>query len=147
LIEVTGNFFDYAQSNGIHALVCTINQVTTKTGRLVMGAGIAKAFRDRYRDLDLEWGGLTRFGKSGLLVSWNYMPSLVIGLPTKTDWKLPSDKRLIKRSLAELKELVEEYNIDRVLLTRPGCGNGGFKWPEILPLFKNFDDRFVIISP
>jgi hypothetical protein len=146
MLEVIGDFFTYAEQNSPDVLVCTVNQVTKLDGRLVMGAGIAKAFRDRYSGLDAEWGALTKFKKSGILVSWNFMPQVLVGLPTKYDWKDPSDKRLIKRSLTQLVEFVDYCGMKSVLMTRPGCGHGGFKWPEIKPLFKGFDDRWIIIS-
>jgi hypothetical protein len=146
MIEVTGDFFTYAKEHQPDVLVCTINQIVKSDGRLVMGAGIAKPFRDTFVDLDKEWGELTRFKKSGILVSWNYAPVVLVGFPTKYDWKDPSDKRLIKRSLNQLADFVDYYGMKSVLMTRPGCGHGGFKWPEIKPLFKGFDDRWIIIS-
>lgn len=146
MIEVEGDFFTYADEHQPDVLVCTVNQVVKRDGRLVMGAGIAKSFRDTFINLDKEWGALTRFKKSGILVSWNHAPQVLVGLPTKYDWKEPSDKKLIKKSLAELVEFVDYYGMQSILMTRPGCGYGGFKWPEIRPLFKGFDDRWIVIN-
>lgn len=146
MLEVTGDFFSYADEQDIKVLVCTTNQVVKADGRLVMGAGIARTFRDQFLDLDKIWGRQTEFKKSSLTVSWDYLPYVLIGFPTKYHWRDPSDIRLIRKSLRKLEELVDYYNFDRILMTRPGCGNGGFRWSEIYKEMKHLDDRYTIIN-
>lgn len=144
--EVVGDFFSYADEQDIKVLVCTTNQVVKKDGRLVMGAGIAKAFKEQFLDLDLALAKQTQFKKSGLIVIWDYLPYALIGFPTKYHWQDPSDIRLIRKSLRELEKHVDYYNFESILMTRPGCGNGGFRWSEIYKEMKHLDDRYTVIS-
>lgn len=146
MIEVVGDFFSYADEQNIKVLVCTTNQVIKKDGRLVMGSGIAKAFKEKFQDLDLEWAEKTQFKKSGLIISWAHHPYALVGFPTKYHWRDPSDIRLIRKSLRELEKHVDYYGFTGILMTRPGCGNGGFRWSEIYKEMKHLDDRYVVIS-
>lgn len=58
MIEIQGDFWDenIRLDHTYDAICCTTNQVVKSNGRLVMGAGIARQFRDVYNGLDLEWG-------------------------------------------------------------------------------------------
>lgn len=61
-------------------------------------------------------------------------------------WTLSSPPDLVLRSCNELVELANEIDWEKVLLTRPGCGNGGLNWTEVRAwLLPIFDDRFVIV--
>lgn len=146
MIEIKADFFTYAEDYDCDALVCTINGVVRSNGRLVMGAGIAKAFKLKFPGLDLQWGSQrNKYGK-GLLYSCINGTNL-IGLPTKGDWKKPSSVEFVKLNLDLLLEFVDSAGFKRVLMTRPGCGNGGLNWKnDVRPLMKNFDDRYAVCS-
>lgn len=58
--EITGDFFERMESTQPSAIVCTINTVCKGDGRLVMGAGIAKGFRDTFQGIDGVWGDRTK---------------------------------------------------------------------------------------
>lgn len=147
MIEVKGDFFEYAEQECPEVLVCTINQIVRANGELVMGAGIAKAFRDKYRGLAAAWGAQTKYKESGVIYSISDCTEFLVGFPTKYDWKDKSDIELIKKSLKELEQMVDDFSFDSVLMTRPGCGNGGFEWSEIRPLLKHLDERYIVICP
>lgn len=159
MIEITGDFAEEYQK--YEAIVCTTNKVVKADGRLVMGAGIAKWFRNKFKDLDLIFGRrLKRNPSSNLICFLNDGDhrQWLIALPTKYDWKNLSDYGLIETSLKELVICVTALGIDSVLMTRPGCGNGGLDWEPLEclnPLYnpsikllcqKYLDNRFTIIN-
>lgn len=142
--EIIGDFWKEAEK-GYDAIVCTTNGIVRPNGRLVMGAGIAKAFRDKFENLDLEWGNrLTAMYEDDphfwpkLMVTenrWNILPKVkyLVAFPTKFDWKNPSSEELISASLDSLSVVISSFDWDSVLMTRPGCGCGGLIWDGKLP--------------
>jgi len=78
------------------------------------------------------------------------VPWAVVSFPTKKDWSDPSDPALIRSSCEQLWDLVEKKGWRRVLLPKPGCGNGGLSWKKVArPLLREIfgnDDRFIIVS-
>lgn len=153
MIEVKGDFWKEALN--ADALVCTINGVVMSNGRLVMGAGIAKQFRDKYSpNLDLAWGQQRLGQPEGLLISklatqcfeLKDCEMTLIGLPTKTDWKKPSDINFVAHNLQLLLEYVNVNDFKKVVMTRPGCGHGGLQWSQVKPLMQEFNDNVFVIE-
>ena len=138
------------------AICFTSNGVLRKNGNGIMGAGIAKNFRERFSDFDLE----ARLGEhlklngncTGILVQTGdafgelaHVGPSIVCLPTKTHWQLPSDPMLIWASLQKLVQLANKHNWQKVLLTKPGCGRGGLNWRSVEPICKEvLDGRFTI---
>lgn len=121
-------------------LVFTANSVLKADQRLVMGAGIAKAVRDRYPGVDTFFGkGLAKHAlmkpeshdKYGLLRGV-YHGQSIAALQTKYNWKNDSPLDLIEYSLDKLVVIAREY--DEVHMTIPGCGNGGLSKEHVMPL-------------
>ena len=132
------------------AICCTINTCAGRDG-LVMGAGIALAFKQQYHWLPLIWGErITRWDlpKTYIIVTrLNDRPLYAVGFPTKRDWRFPSEINLIKRSAQLLRFQIEAMDWRNVLLPRPGCANGGLQWENVKPMLDAiFDDRVTIIS-
>lgn len=136
------------------AFCCTINTVVGRDG-LVMGAGVARVFRDYFPGLAKRWGER--------VAAWGSRPSTyvliedahdlnnhqkwLVGFPTKHDWKLPSPIALVERSAKQLRIIIEAMDLKNVLLPRPGCSNGGLCWAQVKPILEPiFDDRVTIIS-
>ena len=154
MIEITGDFWIEASESKPDAIVCTINTVLRGDGNLVMGAGIAKDFAEQFDWLPDRWGARTRkldgqrtYPFVEQREPWNAEPNLV-GIHTKYDWKDPSPLKLVDRSIKQLYIIVEAMDWKRVLMTRPGCGNGGLSWErQVKPLMNNIlDERFVVIT-
>lgn len=144
MIEIQGNFWDvYDQYD---AICCTTNGIIDSKGSLVMGAGIAKGFKETFPSLPKELGRLVKkYGNKSfaLLV---YDP-VVISFPTKHDWKDNSDISLIIKSANEIAELVNINKFEKVLTVRPGCLNGGLSWAQVkLEIATILDDRFTVIE-
>ena len=149
----------YLTTCRFNAVVCTTNEVVKRNGELVMGAGIAKVFRDTFPILPFYWGEqLTQRKKRGdgghLMMAHcsnvsNYkLGPYLIAFPTKYNFKDKSSLPLIDASMVELRFLVNIMNFSSVLLPKPGCSNGGLSWEkEVFPSIKDLlDERFTIID-
>ena len=152
VIERTGNIFNQSDAD---AICFTSNGVVKANGELVMGAGIAKAFRDKWPALAKRAGHCVK--NAGNRVHWLITAPVGIGnkhisivsFPTKHDYKHQSDLRLISSSAEQLVSLTNIYKWNKVYLTRPGCGLGGLDWrTQVRPLLTPIlDDRFIILTP
>jgi O-acetyl-ADP-ribose deacetylase (regulator of RNase III) len=128
------------------AICFTSNGVLTHSGCLVMGAGVAKAFRDGFPGLDASAGEAVRDnGNICQVVGFAPPRAKIIAFPTKHNWKDPSDLELIKKSARELMELIEKHNWKLVALPRPGCRNGGLSWDIVKAVIKPILDNRVVI--
>ena len=138
------------------AICFTSNGIVKYDGSLVMGAGVAKAFRDRFKDLDFSAGAAVE--KNGNICqivdtkitikdqSLNSHLYKIVAFPTKHHFKDPSDIELIKKSARELMELIEQNGWKLVALPKPGCRNGGLVWSEVKTAIEPIlDDRVVIV--
>lgn len=139
----TGSIFDFTDG----AIVITTNGIIRKNGRAVMGAGIAKATRDRYTDIDLKLGKyLSKYGNRAFYMG-KYDDQIVLTFPTKHDWKDKSDIELIKTSAEQIVAICDKWHIEKVYLPRPGCSNGGLKWEDVKSVIEPIlDDRFIVIT-
>jgi hypothetical protein len=68
--------------------------------------------------------------------------------PVKHHWREKADLDLIERSARQLVELADRFGYQRLLIPRPGCGNGQLSYEEVRPVLKGIltGDRFVIVS-
>lgn len=131
------------------AICFTSNGATKKDGKLIMGAGNAKQFRDRFPGLDQEAG--TKVKKYGhicqIIQSFHIgtRPLNVLSFPTKyTPWE-DSDLELIKKSALEILELANKHDWKLVCIPAPGVSNGNLRWVDVRPVLESvLDDRFVI---
>jgi hypothetical protein len=138
MIEECGDFWTIPAD-----LRCiTTNGALRRNGNAIMGKGIALEARNRYHDLEAILGSfINRYGNHVFLLGYN-----LISFPTKYHWKQDSDIGLIKRSAQELVSLLKENKAGRVLLTRPGCGSGNLKWPDVKVVIQDIlsDNKFVV---
>lgn len=135
------------------AICFTSNGIIKKNGRLTMGAGVAKAFRDKFDGVD--WDAAQAVKKNGnvcqLVVSLQHVNDPlkydnIVAFPTKYHWRNPSDIKLITKSAHELVALADRNNWKNVYLPCPGCSNGGLNFKnDVKPVLeKILDDRFII---
>jgi hypothetical protein len=157
MLEQYTDILSYDILSRCDAICFTSNGVVKKDGSLVMGAGVAKVFRDRFIGLDKRAGDAVReYGNVCRCVC--RLPCLVcdgcilegidiVAFPTKHHWRDPSDIALIIKSAYELMQLVESNNWKLVALPRPGCSNGGLQWSEVKKVLDPIlDDRVLIVS-
>jgi hypothetical protein len=128
--------------------VIPTNTCVRRDGNAVMGAGIALQAARRHPNLPRELGAFLRHPIPGALVA--HFPAYRLScLPTKTDWRRPSDLNLIDRGLrqflADLPSLPEAA-AGPIALPLLGCGLGQLRSSDVLPLLHRLlDDRFVLV--
>jgi len=145
-----GNMFEKCKVGD--ALCVTTNGILNKAGKLVMGAGVAKEFRDRFEGVDTLLGkyvskyGNRVFNAGKAVVSKNEVT--LFSFPTKQDWKEKSNLMLIEQSCIQLKQVVKKFNIKGdVYIPAPGCSNGGLDWEsEVKPIVTKHltEDKYII---
>lgn len=129
-------------------IVIPTNTTIRQDGRAVMGAGLAKQAADRYPELAKDLGDHIRVFDDVLFTS---LP--IVCLPTKHDWRRPSQLRWIERGCIALKEFADlltsvNYH-NAILLPQLGCGLGGLDWErQVRPMIDSIleGDRFVLVQ-
>jgi hypothetical protein len=123
----------------------TSNGMVTGDGRLVMGAGIAKLFRDTFPGIDRLFGGLVKeHGNRCFMVTIEGVN--IVNFPTKHDWRDDSDLALIETSCRQLMELVHAHDLKKVRLPRPGCSLGRLTWEVVGPTIARVLDGRVVVA-
>lgn len=150
--EDIGNLWDYPAD----AVVVTTNGFVKNNGRAVMGKGSAKEAAVRwpflpellgeaiktYGNIVFIWG-LQDLDKDNETLRFNN----ILTMPVKHNWWEPADITLIERSAKDLKEEVDLWHFESVVMGQPGCGNGGLDWEEVKPILNDIlDERFVAIT-
>ena len=134
------------------AVCITTNGSIKGNGSAVLGAGVALEAKTRWPNLPHLLGQwLQTTGGAGPHVfiipanTWRGQPFVLVCVPVKHRWDEPADLTLIDQSLRELIDSADIYNWQRVVLPRPGCGNGGLTWEVVEPLCRQLDDRFLVV--
>lgn len=127
----TNSIFD----SGATAIVNAVNCVG------VMGGGLALAFKQRYPIMDLDYQeycdrNMLRPGKLH-----TYQPSLtndpwIVNFPTKDHFKDPSELEYIESGMQQLAVMAVVRNWHSVAVPALGCGLGGLKWDDVLPIIE-----------
>lgn len=131
------------------AICFTSNGAVKKDGKLIMGAGNAKQFRDRFPDLDQVAG--TKVKEKGnrcqIMQSFHIgkRPLNILAFPTKhSPWE-DSDIELIRQSALQIYDMANQHNWNLVFIPAPGINHGNLRWVDVKPVLeKILDDRFVI---
>ncbi len=150
------------------AICITTNGSTKMNGAAVMGRGCAKEAKERFKGIDHILGSSLRKNGNSVQVLMKSENTAIVSFPVKPGdvrshyqvnkcsiraegyyitpgWSMKADQRIIEHSAKELKELADKNNWQTVVLPRPGCGNGRFKWEDVKPLLKDLDDRFIVV--
>lgn len=133
ITEGKGSIFD----SDAEAIVNAVNCVG------VMGAGLAKAFKDRFPHMNEQYEvkcsrGLLRPGQLDIYVV-DSTPKYIINFPTKDDWKHPSRMEYIQEGIAALHFEVFKWKIRSVAIPALGCGLGGLDWKDVKPELMDLD--------
>lgn len=144
--EVTGNLWDYPAD----ARVITTNGYVKSNGECVMGRGCAKEATERFLGIAKRLGGfIKQHGNHVFMLKVG--PPALVNFPVKHKWDQPADISLIERSAHELvawADAMRDHGVNKVVLPRPGCGNGRLNWErDVKPVLeKILDDRFKVIT-
>lgn len=140
LTEGKGSIFD----SNAEAIVNAVNCVG------VMGAGLAKAFKDKFPHMNEQYElkcklGILRPGVMDLYVV-NSDPKYVINFPTKDDWRDPSELVYINTGKYALMNTVREWQINSVAIPALGCGLGGLSWGVVKPMLVRMNEFFPEVN-
>jgi O-acetyl-ADP-ribose deacetylase (regulator of RNase III) len=129
----TGNLLD----SSAEALVNTVNTVG------VMGKGIALQFKQAfpqnfqmYRQACLN--GTLQTGQLLVVKDHDLLTGerLIINLPTKRHWKLPSTYEYVESGLVSLVAYLNANAVQSMAMPALGCGNGGLDWKIVKPMIE-----------
>jgi len=154
------------------ALCITTNGYIKKDRTLVMGAGVAKQAKQIWPLISYTLGQLVihNGNKVQLITSVDKDNGnfdhhfritigefkklregikLLISFPVKHNWWEDADLELIDKSCKELKVIMDKYELKKVILPKPGCGNGRLRWKVVklvLDRYFKTDNRLFIID-
>lgn len=143
--EERGDLFEYP----CDALVVPINWRTNRNGDAIMGAGVALAAKKRWPHLQRVLGDQIRRSPDAPHVPIYAMGDYwMVCLPTKHDWRDPSDVKLIEAGVTALIDQAGGFGWRTIVLPRLGCGLGQLDWEvQVRPLLADLlDDRFVVVN-
>ena len=154
----------------VDAIAITTNGFTTKTGRAVMGRGIAKQIKTIVPGIDYTLGSLIKKNGNITQVICEIDGTKIISVPSKPiqvvfdgsnivsyqqdkfnigdtvpGFLAKSDVNIIKQSVAQLEELTKDMKF--IVIPLIGCGAGELSFArDVLPLLIHLDDRFIAYS-
>lgn len=138
MIIVVGNLFREGLPAIGHGCNC----------RGVMGAGIAKQFRNRWSSMYDDYRELCETGSDDLLGTFMTWPTsgrydpLLVNLFTQVNPGANADLDAIDTSVTGAMNYLAAQGITQLGLPRIGCGIGGLDWvTEVRPLLEEIDDR------
>lgn len=153
MLEVYGNIWDLANDD-YDALVITTNGFVKSNGDAVLGRGIAKEATERYFGIAKTLGIFLRERGNYPHILVHSRPSIV-SMPVKPQWgpngemgwKAKAEIPLIRDSAEVLVNIADTEGWDRIIMPRPGCGNGKLTWEEVKPIIEPIlDDRFTVVT-
>lgn len=143
----SGDIFE----SGAQALVNPVNCVGT------MGAGLALAFKRRYRIFGAyQVACATGKMKPGHLVVCQIInppdsTEAVICFPTKRHWRDDSRIEDIEAGLKSLVRVIQILPIKSIAIPALGCGYGGLEWKDVRPLvehhLRGLDCQVMVFGP
>lgn len=140
------------------AIVITTNGTIMSRRLGVMGRGCALEAAERYNAAAARNGRrlwtLQRALGNYLELNGNHVgvlvpppPHTLVVFPVKHEWQDLASLPLIEQSAIELVALTDRMQWTRVVLPRPGCGNGGMVWETVKGLIgRTLDDRFTVVT-
>ena len=141
--EIKGNIWDFHDKG--NWIVISTNGTITKSGKLVMGRGVALQAKERIKYIDSTLAYyIKQFGNKPVLL----MGEKIITFPVKHNWFEKADLKLIEISAKSLIKSLNSMTFtqeDKIYLPRVGCMNGGLDWKDVKPILEKYlDERFVV---
>ena len=141
--EVFGNLWEVEAD----LRVITTNGAVRRDGACVMGRGCALEAKNKFPRIDLKLGELLREHGNRVMRLGRYDGVVIASFPVKSHWREEADPALIRRSACQLVAIAEKFGYERVVIPRPGCGNGRLQWADVRPILAEvLDDRFSVVT-
>lgn len=156
LIEKFGNIWEHARN--YDAVVITTNGFVKKNGEAVMGRGIALEAKTFYPWLPKslgDWiktaGNTVGIFRLTLLTGPEYLITMpvkpIYGPNGEPGWRAKANLDIIRDSAYYLVAHANNYKLQRILMPRPGAGNGGLNWEKVKEVIEPIlDDRFTVMT-
>lgn len=105
----------------------------------VMGAGLAKRFKEKYPEMFWQYRNACCSGrlKIGGLLLWDGTARWVLCLPTKRHWRDQANLTDIEEALRTFKQGYRYNKITSAAFPALGCGLGGLQWDMVKPLMEH----------
>ena len=139
------NMIGYAK-----AICVTTNGIVKSNGQLVMGAGVAKQFANRFIQLPYILGNkVSKYGNH-VFECGEVDGTHLLSFPTKHNYSDKSDIELIAQSATRLVKWANLNNITEqrsIFIPSPGTGLGGLSKDKVYSVLNTIlDERFVICT-
>ena len=143
IVFKNGNLFD----SECQTLVNTVNCIG------VMGAGIAKQYKQRYPEMFDEYKlackkGILSCGGDIWIYDYIdiYKPRKILCFATKENWMYPSKIEWIEKGLKRFVEDYKYWEIESIAWPKLGCNNGKLNWEKQVKhlMVKYLDDLDII---
>ena len=154
MIECEGNLWEIAAAEGAAAVITT-NGSVRRDGCAVMGRGCALEAKRKFPGIDRVLGNAITVGGNRVRkihdADLTTKPPTIIAFPVKRIWNASAELAIISRSCLELLDLLQPHPafkpIRRVVVPRPGCGNGRLRWSDVKPVLEALlpGDRFIVV--
>lgn len=145
MLEIRGNAWDVYLDYDV--LCITSNGFVKSNGECVMGAGIAKEAKEKFPKVPRILGAyIKKYGNRCFKLA-KVNDTYLVNFVVKHNWWENADIDLIIKSCKEVTEMANKFGWKKILLPRPGCGNGKLNWSDVKPILSHLlDDRFYVIT-
>jgi hypothetical protein len=141
--EIFGDLFEQKDAD---AICITTNGSVKKNGKAVMGRGCAREANRRWNCAKILGKAIKERGNVPMIFH-RTEDYAVVSFPVKHRWWKKADLNLIRSSAKHLVMLTNTNGWKKVILPRPGCGNGRLDWKDVKPILEPIlDDRFYVIT-
>ena len=107
----------------------------------VMGAGLAKQFKDRYPNMFTKYKSAcdNKLFDVGKLMLIHEQDHMVLLFPTKRHFAYQSQLGYIEAGLKRFAHIYKEKGIQSIAFPRLGCGLGGLDWEQqVKPIMEKY---------
>ena len=122
----------------------TANSTIRKNGALVMGAGVAKVVRDKYKGVDSEFGKEINHHSVFGVKFLKHENTFIGAFQTKVNWQEESPLDVVKVSVHKLRGIVTRRPQLTFHLPCPAINHGGKSVEEVLPLLSGLPDNVIV---
>lgn len=151
VLDVLGGFMQlkcgdmWTEYGEVDLFCITTNSDITKSGRLVMGRGIAYEAKQRIPDIDLWFGNqINEREVYGLIINYGDRNQTIGAFQVKRHYYEQASIELIKKSCGMLFEYLLNGWDCRVIMNFPGIGNGHLDVEEVLPIVSLLPDNVTL---